>query len=541
MDLTEVSSPLSNKIASRYVNHDDEAASFFDYPAIQNDETYKMRMDELRKRQFPREQLVGHLLEYHNKFNVSESTIANIHKLLDPKSVVVIGGQQAGLLTGPLYTIHKIISIIKLARKQEQLLQVPVLPVFWVAGEDHDFAEINHAFVMREGRIEKRAIKQKMIHKSPASQTYIDKQHAEEWIKEIVSTFEETGHTKHLLKCLLADLHKSDTYVDFFIHLIFTLFSDYGLIVVDSGDHGFRKVGSAFTEKAIRQNQELGKLVLEKQLTLKELGYGEPIEINEKNGHLFYLRNGNRVLLERNDSLFVGKNKECQFEESELLSIAALNPELLSNNVVTRPLMQEYVFPTLAFISGPGEVAYWAVLKEAFHLFGFKVPPVVPRLMMSIIDRRADKYSRELALNIERIVQSGCVEEKEAWLKSQPPFPIDEAAQEALENMMIAHKPLKELAVQIDAGLTDLAEKNAEIIKNQLYFLKQRMEKAVRLKHKVEIDKFDYLNQWIRPLDAPQERIWNIYYYLNLYGFSFIDEMMKLDYKWNHEHKVIFV
>ncbi|HHY74517.1 MAG TPA: bacillithiol biosynthesis cysteine-adding enzyme BshC [Bacillus bacterium] len=541
MEVQDVHAPLTNKIAFRYVEQDDEVAAFFDYPAIEKDKTYQMRIKELSNRQFPRESLVRYLLQYHKKFNADEKTFENINKLLNPKSVVVIGGQQAGLLTGPLYTIHKIISILKFAHKQEKLLKVPVLPVFWVAGEDHDFAEINHAFVLHEGRIEKRPIKQKNYHKLPASSLSLDKQLAKSWINEIVSTFEETVHTKNLLERLNEDINNSDTYVDFFINLVFTLFKGHGLIVVDSGDQGFRKIGASFTETMIHQNGELAENVLKKQLTVKELGYGEPIEMNENNAHLFYLQNGERVLLERDNGLFVGKNKECQFEESELLAIIKEKPELVSNNVVTRPLMQEYVFPTLAFISGPGEIAYWAVLKEAFHLFGFKVPPVIPRLMMSIIDRRADKYLRELGLNIEQMIQHGCEKEKESWLKKQPPYPIDQAVEEVLAGVMKAHQPLKELAKEIDANLTEIAEKNALMIQSQIHFLKKKMEKKLRFKHKVELDKFDYLNYSLKPLGAPQERVWNIFCYLNLYGYHFIEELIALDYEWNHQHKLIFV
>lgn len=541
MELQDVSQALTNKIASSYINGEDEAASFFDYPNIQNEETYKKRLEELSNRKYPRQELVDYLLEFNKKFDVSDKTISNINRMLDPKSVVVIGGQQAGLLTGPLYSIHKIISIIKLAKEQEKLLNVPVLPVFWVAGEDHDFAEINHAYVLRSGRVEKRAIKQKHVKKSPASQLTIDKKNAEDWIKEIVGTFGETIYTNDILNDLFDDLTKSNTYVDFFINIVCRLFKDHGLIIVDSGDAGFRKLGSPFIEMIIRNNSQLGEKVLCGQLSLKELGYGQPIEINEHNAHLFLIQNGERILLERSSSEFVGKNNECQFENSALLELNRIQPELFSNNVATRPLMQEYVFPTLAFISGPGEIAYWAVLKKAFHLFGFKVPPVIPRLMISIIDRKTEKYMKELELDVAAVVRNGCQNEREKWLKKQQPFPIEQITEDTISNIMSAHRPFKELASQVDPHLEDLARKNAEIIQLQIFYLKQKMEKAIRFKHKVELDKFNYINYMIKPLNAPQERIWNIYYYINLYGYQIIDEMLNLNYQWNNHHKVITI
>lgn len=541
MELQDVAQALSNKVASAYIREEDEVASFFDYPNIQNKETYKKRMEELGNRQFPRQELVDYLLTFHKKFDVSDKTITNINRMLDSKSVVVIGGQQAGLLTGPLYSIHKIISILTFAKEQEKLLNVPVLPVFWVAGEDHDFAEINHTYVLHDGRVDKRAIKQKHYKKSPASQLIIDQNNAEDWIREIVSSFGETSYTNDILNHLYDDLRKSVTYVDFFINIVFRLFKEHGLIVVDSGDAGFRKIGSPFMETIIRKNSELGEKVLCGQLTLKELGYGQPIEINEHNAHLFLIQDGERILLERSKTQFVGKNNECQFENSALLELNHKQPELFSNNVATRPLMQEYVFPTLAFISGPGEIAYWAALKKAFHLFGFKVPPVIPRLMISIVDRKTEKYVKELGLDIAEVIKSGCQKEKEEWLKKQQPFPIDHMAEETITRILNVHQPFKELAIQVDPHLKDLAEKNAELIASQIYYLKQKMEKTIRFQHKVELDKFDHVHYALKPLNAPQERIWNIFYYLNLYGYQMIDEMLELNYQWNNHHKVITI
>lgn len=117
---------------------------------------WRERLKDLSSRFFAREELAAYLSSYHNKFGSSVMQSA-IEKLKDPSSVAVVGGQQAGLLTGPLYTIHKIISIIVLAKEQEKQLQVPVIPVFWVAGEDHDLDEINFVHTSEENGPVKKA------------------------------------------------------------------------------------------------------------------------------------------------------------------------------------------------------------------------------------------------------------------------------------------------------------------------------------------------------------------------------------------------
>ncbi|MEM5608395.1 bacillithiol biosynthesis BshC [Bacillus toyonensis] len=116
---------------------------------------FKQRLHDLRERKFFRQELVAHLLEYNTKLQAGESTIQNVKALGDENTYVVIAGQQAGLLTGPLYTIHKVISILQLAKEKEESLGVKVVPVFWIAGEDHDMDEINHTFVTKNKKIKR--------------------------------------------------------------------------------------------------------------------------------------------------------------------------------------------------------------------------------------------------------------------------------------------------------------------------------------------------------------------------------------------------
>src|SRR5690606_7913242 len=191
---------------------------FFDYD-IHSPLVYEKRRNDIIARSFPREELVDYLIRFNSRYHDDKYTISNIKRLLDPASVVVIGGQQAGILTGPLFTIHKIISILKLAKEQEKKLQVPVIPVFWIAGEDHDFAEINHLYVKERNTIKKKIIPQKQMRKSMVSNTVIDKEIVLGWIHEVFETYGETDFTNQLLDLLQKNLERSETYVDYFIYL----------------------------------------------------------------------------------------------------------------------------------------------------------------------------------------------------------------------------------------------------------------------------------------------------------------------------------
>src|SRR5699024_8817028 len=156
------------------------------------------------------------------------------------------------------------------------------------------------------------------------------------------------------------------------------------IVLIDSADEAVRKMESNYFIQLIEKQPEISKGVYHSLEDLKKSGYAVSLEADPEDGHLFYHLNGERILLTRDEEgNWQGKQGECLLSNEELIQIAKDQPELLSNNVATRPLMQELLFPTLAFIGGPGEIAYWAALQRAFAALEIKMPPVVPRLSLT--------------------------------------------------------------------------------------------------------------------------------------------------------------
>ncbi|WP_312505867.1 bacillithiol biosynthesis protein BshC, partial [Bacillus luti] len=182
MEIKEISVPQQGVVAD-YMNGEKEIQSCFDY--MLTEDAFKQRLHDLREREFFRQDLVAHLLEYNTKLQAGENTIQNVKALGDENTYVVIAGQQAGLLTGPLYTIHKIISILQLAKEKEESLGVKVVPVFWIAGEDHDMDEINHTFVMKNKNIKKTIFHDRNPKKASASESELSVEDCRKWIEEI--------------------------------------------------------------------------------------------------------------------------------------------------------------------------------------------------------------------------------------------------------------------------------------------------------------------------------------------------------------------
>lgn len=371
---------------SDYEKSTEKVMNFFEYKPY---ESLKQRHAYLMKQTFPRENLVSVIKQMHRKWDAPKQTYTYIETLLDEKSTVVIGGQQAGVLTGPLYSFNKLISIIKFARKQESQLKVPVLPVFWIAGEDHDFEEVNHMFIQERNLLQKHRIRQHVDEKATVSSIPIDQSIVGKWVDVAFATLQETEHMQCVYKMVYRCLDASESYVDFFARMLFALLPNESFLLIDSGDALTREIEKPFFKHLIHQQNNIATAIYQTDVRFNRSGYESIVEVSPNDGHLFYHLNGERILLERDTrNNWVGKQKEIVLSNKEMLEIARHEPELLSNNVMTRPLMQEMLFPTLAFVGGNGEITYWALLKEAFQVTGLQMPPVVPRLSFTFIDKK---------------------------------------------------------------------------------------------------------------------------------------------------------
>ncbi len=534
--------PSTNQFATDYSTGNSFIRPLFHYQ-FHETESYKQRIKDLENISFKREELADYIGEYMSKFPSSNEVETSISKLRNPNSVVVIGGQQAGILTGPLYSIHKILSIILFAKQKEAELSVPVVPVFWIAGEDHDYDEVNHIFVEKGNQLEKSIYPERVLDKRMVSNIEIKKDDLTSWVTDIISSYGETEHTKSLLQFVEASIDKSVTFVDFFAHITMSLFKNYGLLIVDSGDAGLRKLEKEYFINQIKNTKDIAEKVKKKQKELEGIGMTQTIVINNTCANLFYYDevSHERILLDYHSEQqqFVGASGVISFSYDEMLEIASEFPERLSNNVVTRPLMQECLFPTLAFIAGPGEIAYWAELKEVFEHFDMKMPPIVPRLTISLIERNVSSDMEELGLELKDVLTSGTGKHKELFLESNRDSSFQVLFDQTREQLVKNYREIEKKTELHYKGMLPLLEKNENLLLKQIEFMENRLELALLQKHEVVIEKYNRIERKLKPAGSPQERIWNLFYFLNLYGLSFIDELLKQPYLFDGSHQVV--
>ncbi|MBT2735432.1 bacillithiol biosynthesis cysteine-adding enzyme BshC [Bacillus sp. ISL-7] len=542
MEILNLSLPATNRFASNYLEQSTEIEPFFHYRYNELTDDAK-RVSELSNRSFPRIEVAEHIESFMKQFPSSEAVIKSIDKLKTNNSLVVIGGQQAGILTGPLYSIHKVISIIKLAEQKEEQLGVPVVPVFWIAGEDHDFQEVNHVFVPVNRKVDKWTYPERVVNKKMVTDIQLNKESCLSWVNNLIENFGETEHTNTLLEFAKEQISISTTFVDFFANIIMELFKDYGLLIVDSGNKEFRLLQKEFLKSQILHHEEITNKLLEQQREIGIKGFPITIDASEENANLFYYdqKMSERILLEydRGNDRFVGKNGTLAFTREQLVVLAEENPANLSNNVVTRPLMQEWLFPTVAFIAGPGEISYWAELKLVFEHFDMKMPPIVPRLNITILDRSVETDVAELHLNLAEVLSIGTDKGRHQFLEAIKDKEVESLFSITKDQLVKQYRQIEAKTAQLDRGLLPLFKKNEGYLLKEIDFLEKKLDEAVRLKHDNMIKKYARVDLALRPDGFPQERVWNVFYYLNQYGLNFINDLMTGRFEFDGRHKVM--
>ncbi|MFS0688189.1 bacillithiol biosynthesis cysteine-adding enzyme BshC [Sporosarcina sp. 179-K 8C2 HS] len=535
MEIETIVLGSGNKVMQAY-NHDEQFIhNFFDYR--NESQSYPERLKELSGRLFLREELSSVIRSFMEPFGISSKASAHLEELSE-NGVVVIGGQQAGIMTGPLYSVHKAITVILLAEQKREELGVPVIPVFWVAGEDHDLNEINHVYTEAFGGTTKHKYPEKFILKLMASDATYSHKEMTVFIEGIFRQFGETEYTRALMEDVLTAVEMEKTFTGFFVRLMNGLFHEQGLLFIDSAYKPLREIEKSHFAHFISESDELAKLIVEKEKQFSEWGFGKPIEAEKEAAHLFYVHETGRVLLSKKDGAFVNESIGIRFTLDEMLRIANEEPWLLSNNVATRPIMQDLVFPVLAFVGGPGEIAYWALLKEAFRLFGIQMPIIVPRVSMTLVSKRAKVAMESTSLALEDVLSGKVHEVRERF--------IDSLQNERFENLLAETEMLlkgkyEELAEESSASMRQLLDKNLKFHEKQLGYIRKKAEEELLIQHETALRKYSILENELLPEGSLQERIFTPYLFMNQYGPQLVQDLIRQPIKMDGTHKVVYL
>lgn len=326
-----------------------------------------------------RDALVDALSAQATLFGSSQATFQNLQALRDGARVVVTG-QQVGLLGGPLLTLMKAATAIRKAQVASEA-GVPHVPIFWMATEDHDLDEVNQVAFLGKQSVETLRSTFPQHRQQPVGGLVLGPQ-----IEAVLEQAEELLAYAPITEVLRNAYTANDTLASAFAKFIATVFADFGLIVIDASTRAFHAMGAPVLRAAIERADELHAAVVAQNAALGAAGYSAQVLVHDDSTLLFLVdEDGNRIALKKevgSDAWMAGSRV---ISAAELLTIVDTEPERISPNALLRPVFQDAILPTSAYIGGPAEIAYFAQLQPLYLAILGVATPILPRLTATVV------------------------------------------------------------------------------------------------------------------------------------------------------------
>ena len=477
--------------------------------------------------------------QYSSLQTVSSKTLRNIELLDREKTITVVTGQQLGILGGPLYTIYKIITAIRLANQfSERYDEFKFVPVFWLEGDDHDFNEVRSVNLLDgENQVLTVGYKEE-INDDDAKQS-IGNINFDEALNDFFSKYEtglkDSDFKNELLVKLKECYQVGKSFKQGIKELLFWLFDEYGLIIFDPQDPQVKALLKPIFQKEIYDFTLHTQKLIQVSAKLEELYHAQ---VKVKPVNLFYHTDDGRYSVEPVDEIFKLRRKRKQFTKDEILTEIENSPEKFSPNVLLRPICQDYLLPTGFYIAGPSEIAYFAQIIPLYNFFNIVTPIVYPRSSITLIEKNVgaalDKY--DLTLNDIFLGLDGLKEKVIAELSENN---IDKAFLEASTEIELTFDKLKENLFAVDKTLVDASARYRERVISSINELKSKAIKAQETKHETTIRQLTRLSNLLYPLGNLQEREINFTYFYNKYGKDLINKIYDDISVSEFEHQII--
>ncbi|MEP6923326.1 MAG: bacillithiol biosynthesis cysteine-adding enzyme BshC [Pyrinomonadaceae bacterium] len=350
-----------------------------------------------------RDKLADALLAMNKSWAGSAKTLENVEKLRANDAVAVVTGQQAGIFTGPLYTIYKAISTIKVTACLRGR-GINAVPVFWIATEDHDFAEVAGTFFHNRNRrlTEIKIAAESQTEGLPVGKITLDNSISDA-VEQLFAELPKTEFSGELQKVVQDAYQPGRTLGDAFARMMARLFGEFGLVLFDPLDESLKQLAAPIYVQAVENAAEITEALIKRSRELEAAGYHAQVLVEENSFPLFWIdREGKRHALKRTaDGKLHAKGAERDFEIAELKEIARTQPSRLSPNVTLRNVVQDYLLPTAVYFGGGAEIAYSAQNSEVYRILERPVTPMLPRASVTIIEpkvsRTLDKYNLSMS------------------------------------------------------------------------------------------------------------------------------------------------
>ncbi len=499
---------------------------------------FSRQIEKVRSRDLPRKRLAALLKEQNLSYGCGEQTIGNIDMFTRDGTCAVVTGQQVGLFAGPLYTVFKAVTALKLSESFNRNSSGCFVPIFWLASNDHDFAEINHVTVLdKENRIKDIRYQEHSLGlKTPVSRIVLTEE-ISNCLRQLDDLIRDSEFKPEILSQLGTAYRLGRSFVEAFARWMTRMFKSYGLIFIDAEHPDLKELGKGVFFTEIAQKSPLTRCVLETSRRLEQKSYGTQIQLHQGILNLF-LAEKERQTIRFGETGYSIKGTSKTFQKDELLRVLEEQPHLFSPNVLLRPLYQDELLPTVVYVGGPGEIAYFAQMKEAYEEFKLPMPVIFPRKSLTLIEKSVDKGLKTYGLKVQGIWR-GVDAKIDKIAKEKTPESLEKAIHTAASHLDKDLKDIRKQTLAFEPALEKTVDLTARKIHRRISLLEKKIHKAFKKRNTVMMKRVRLAENSLYPNRHLQERVFNVTPFLVKYGFAFIDRLYKAVDIEHHDHQIL--
>src|ERR1700675_695883 len=467
------------------------------------DESQLVRYDAARRAQ------VRAILERQNRaWGSSPKTLANIERLKGG-ALTAVTGQQVGLFGGPLFSIFKALTAVKLA-EEATAAGVDCVPIFWLATEDHDLAEVNHvALLSEQGLPERLAVESPAFDSNAVEDAPVGTVKFGPQIEPVVERAAALLGDSEVATWLREAYRPGESLGSAFALLFARLFADWGVILLDPAEKDFHDLAKPLFRAAIERVSELDEALLARGKELEAAGYHQQVKVTSATTLLFEVKNGARTVVRRKSNgasdnrgeFAVGEERISSGELVEQIEEA---PETISPNALFRPVVQDYLLPTLVYTGGAAEVAYFAQAAVVYEKLLGRVTPILPRFSATLLEAKAERILTRYQLGLPEVFH-GPEKVREVIAARSLPSDLQARFSEAYASVEQSMAALRESIGKLDATLIDTAESTRSSMWHQIDRLRARVARAEQQRNEVITRHADALSHRFFPNKVLQE------------------------------------
>lgn len=512
--------PWIRKLAADYA---------FDFPAVsrffagdpQQTQSWRDAIARAQASQRPRDEIVDLLLAQQSHRNAPPEARAASRVLRDPKSVAIVTGQQAGLFGGPLFTLLKSLTALKLVEELRTKYGTPATAVFWIDAEDHDWNEVSSCTVL-DSELRPRNVTlpaPEGAGERPVAAVQLDDRVAQA-IAELEAALPASEFTPSLIASLSEAYRPGKGMAEAFGQWLETVLGSRGLVVFDSSDPAAKPLVARVFARELESPERTSQLAADAGTALVSLGYHAQV-IPQEGPALFHLDGGRHAIRKDGNAYIVGTDRH---PAGDLQKSAVANPRAFSPNVLLRPIVQDTLFPTVCYVAGPNELGYQAQLRAVFEHFGLPMPLYYPRASATVLDSAAARFLGRYELPLESLQpqDEGALNR---LLESQLPPSVEAALQDALHAVDERMSALANAMPALDPTLEGAVRSTLGKMQHDLKALHSKIIHAAKRRDETLRRQFERARAQAFPGGHPQERTIGFVSFLARYGPALVDRL----------------